>query len=413
MAKFKYVARDPSGNQVTKTVEADSKEALITSLRKESLVPLSVNPIGGGGGGLNINWAALFNPTPKPSVKTKDLVVFTRQFSTMISSGIPVLECLDILEDQAEAPGFKLAIGQCGEAVRGGSDLSDAMAAYPKVFERIYVNMIKAGEASGQLDVILDRLAGFMESAAKLKAQIKSAMTYPVISLVMILLITTGLLLFVIPQFKVIFTSMNINLPLPTVIVLWISDTMQNQAWYILLTITTIVVTFILIKRTKKGAYYFDWFMLKVPVFGDLNKKVCLARFARTFSTLIRSGVPILGALEIVATTAGNRVLEETIDNAKDSIRQGNQLCDPLKKSPIFPSMVVRMIEIGERAGALEQLLEKIAEFYDDEVEATVETLTSLIEPLMIGTMGIIVGGIVLAVFLPIFKMQEALRNGG
>lgn len=411
MAKFKYVARDPAGNRITKTVDAENKEDLISSLRKDSLIPLSVSQIGGGGG-FNINWQQLLNPTPKPTVKTKDLVVFTRQFATMISSGIPVLECLDILEDQAEQPGFKLCIGQVGESVRGGSDLSDAMSAYPKVFERIYINMIKAGEASGQLDVILGRLAGFMEAAAKLKAQIKSAMTYPVISLVMILLITTGLLMFVIPQFEVIFRSMNIDLPLPTKIVLFMSLVMNEYFLYLFGSIAAVITAFVMIKKTEKGAYAFDWLMLKLPVFGDLNKKVCLARFARTFSTLIRSGVPILGALEIVATTAGNRVLERTIDSAKDSIRQGNQLCDPLKNSPIFPSMVVRMIEIGERAGALEQLLEKIAEFYDDEVEATVETLTSLIEPLMIGVMGVIVGGIVLAVFLPIFKMQEALRTG-
>ncbi|MGH7144157.1 MAG: type II secretion system F family protein [Planctomycetota bacterium] len=411
MAKFKYVARDSAGKKVTNTVESTTKEDLITSLRKDSLVPLSVSEVGGGG--ININWQALLNPAPKPTVKTKDLVIFTRQFSTMVSSGIPVLECLDILEDQAEQPGFKLCVGQVAEAVRGGSDLSDAMSAYPKVFERIYVNMIKAGEASGQLDVILGRLAGFMEAAAKLRAQIKSAMTYPVISLVMILGITTGLLLFVIPQFKVIFTSMSITLPLPTLIVLWCSDMMRNYFLEMFGIAVAIVVAIVMIKKTPKGAYAYDWLMLKVPVFGDLNKKVCLARFARTFSTLIRSGVPILGALEIVATTAGNRVLETTIDRAKDSIRQGNQLCEPLKDNPIFPSMVVRMIEIGERAGALEQLLEKIAEFYDDEVESTVETLTSLIEPLMIGVMGVIVGGIVLAVFLPIFKMQAALRNGG
>jgi len=347
----------------------------------------------------------------KARVSGEELAIFTRQFSTMIGAGIPVLECLDILEEQAEDPGFKRVCGQIVEDVRSGSDLSQALGKHTRVFDRIYVNMIKAGEASGQLDTILKRLAEYMEATEQLKREIKGAMTYPVVSLVMILGITVFLLVFIIPKFQGIFEALKVDLPLPTQLVLALSAALTDY-WYNLIMIIIGLILFIKWwKATDTGGYTWDRMMLKAPVFGQLIQKIALSRFSKTFATLLRSGVPILGALEIVAQTAGNRVVEEAVNNARESIRQGENLAKPLADSPVFPPMVVRMIAIGEKSGALEQLLEKISEFYDQQVEAMVESLTSLIEPLMIGLMGFIVGGIVLSVFLPIFKIQEALRR--
>ncbi|MCW8130724.1 MAG: type II secretion system F family protein [Planctomycetota bacterium] len=346
----------------------------------------------------------------KPRIGGEGLAIFTRQFSTMIGAGIPVLECLDILEEQAEDPGFKTVCQTIIEDVRSGSDLSQAMGKHP-VFDRIYVNMIKAGEASGQLDTILKRLAEYMEATEQLKREIKGAMTYPVVSLVMILGITIFLLVFIIPKFQGIFEALRVDLPLPTIIVLGISSLITTYYLHTLMIIAGIVMLIKWWKSTDSGGYTWDRLMLKMPVFGELMQKIALSRFSKTFATLLRSGVPILGALEIVSATAGNRVVEEAVNNARESIRQGENLAKPLADSPVFPPMVVRMIAIGEKSGALEQLLEKISEFYDQQVEAMVESLTSLIEPLMIGVMGLIVGGIVLSVFLPIFKIQEALRR--
>ena len=351
-----------------------------------------------------------FGGPPKPRIGGEGMAIFTRQFSTMIGAGIPVLECLDILEEQAEDPGFKIVVQKIVEDVRGGSDLSQAIAKHP-VFDRIYVNMIKAGEASGQLDTILKRLAEYMEATEQLKREIKGAMTYPVVSMVMILGITVFLLVFIIPKFQAIFKSLRVDLPLPTVIVLGISEALTT---YWLNVIMVMVGTYLLLKwykSTDSGGFMWDRMLLKMPVFGVLMQKIALSRFAKTFATLLRSGVPILGALEIVSSTAGNRVVELAVNNARESIRQGENLAKPLADSPVFPPMVVRMIAIGEKSGALEQLLEKISEFYDQQVEAMVESLTSLIEPLMIGVMGFVVGGIVLSVFLPIFKIQDALRR--
>jgi type IV pilus assembly protein PilC len=418
MPKFKYVAKDASGKRVTQTVEGSSREEVLSNLKRDNMQVVSLAEEGAGapanaksgtalGGFLS---ALTAKSTPKARVKGETLVVFTRQFSTMIGAGIPVLECLTILQEQAEDPGFKIVLGKVVEDVRSGNDLSQALSRHPRCFERIYVNMIKAGEASGQLDTILQRLADYLENSEKLRREIKGAMTYPVISLVMIFGITIFLLIFIIPQFQGIFKTLKVELPLPTVIVLAISKIMTNYFLQFGIMVVGVVLIISWWKSTDAGGYVFDRVLLKLPIFGDLFKKVALSRFSRTFATLLRSGVPILGALEIVASTAGNRVVEEAVNNAREAIRQGESLAKPLGQSVVFPPMVVRMIAIGEKSGALEQLLEKIAEFYDQQVEATVEALTSLIEPVMIGVMGMVVGGIVLSVFLPIFKIQEALR---
>jgi len=341
---------------------------------------------------------------PAPRLKGDELGVFTRQMSTMIGAGIPLLEALEIMAEQQTDPGFRHVLSTIVASVREGNDLSSAMAAHPKVFEKIYVNMIKAGEASGAIDTILDRLAGYLESAAKLRGEIKSAMTYPIISLVMVLGITIFLMVVVVPQFEEIFKALGVPLPLPTQIVLDISQSMTGDSLYWVVGAIILYITFIILKKTPKGEFAWDTFLLKAPVFGPIVTKVCLARFSRTFSTLLNAGVPILAALDIVAKTCGNVVLEKAVEQAQNNVREGNDLSSPLEASKIFPLMVVRMISIGEKSGALESLLEKVADFYDAQVEAAVKSLTSLIEPIMIGIMGLLVGGVVMAIFLPIFE---------
>lgn len=360
------------------------------------------NLFGGGGG------------PPKASVKAEEMVIFTRQLATMISAGISLLESVEILAEQTENKGFQAVLVDVCERVRGGTDFSDALGQQSrKVFPEIYVNMVRAAEASGQLDIILDRLAGYQEASVALQREIKSAMTYPCISMVMITGILVGLMVFIIPKFADIFKSLGVELPLPTLVLLWISGFMVTK-WYMLIGgITIFVVAFILYKKTKMGTRHLDWISLKLPVFGPLFTKVGVARFSRTFATLLSSGVPILGALEIVSKTAGNVCVSSVIDSARENVREGNDLATPLGvKGSVFPPMVVRMIAIGEKSGSLELLLNKIADFYDDQVKATVKALTSLIEPIMIGVMGGAVGGIVLAIFMPIFKLQSQLAGG-
>ena len=413
MAEFRYDAKTPSGKKVSGTLTAQNESDAVGELRRQSLVVVSLTETGAkratAGGGVRLFSAG--RGAPRVKVKSQELVVFTRQLATMIAAGIPLLECLEILAEQSEDQGFRVVLTTVADDVRSGMDLSESMRKHSGCFERIYVNMIKAGEASGQLDEILVRLAEYQESSEKLKGEIKAAMTYPVVSLALIFLITIFLLVFIIPKFKDIFSSLNIELPFITRMLLGLSTAMKTY-WFIWVgAIVGLVTFFIWWKRTDAGEKIYDRFKLSMPVFGQLFRKVAISRFARTFATLIQSGVPILGALEIVASTAGNRVIEDAVLSAVDSVRQGETLGKPLADSRVFPPMVTRMISIGEKSGALESLLEKISEFYDQQVSAAVESLTSLIEPLMIAVMGTVVGGIVLAVFLPIFEIQKKVMN--
>lgn len=400
MAIFTYTAKDDSGKQFTETVTTKSREELMGILRRKGLQIVDLK-----------EKKSFFESSfeSKAKVKLDEMVVFTRQLSTMISAGIPLMEALEILQQQITNKGFAKALGDVVDRVRGGSDFSAALGQHTYIFPKIYVSMVKAGEASGQLDVILTRLAEYQESTAKLIREIKSAMTYPIISLALIFAITAFLLIGIIPQFEEIFLSLGIELPLPTEVLLAVSRFLVGW-WYLIL--AGMIGGFILLRmyaKTPGGAWQMDWLKLKAPVFGDLFQKVAISRFARTFSTLIKSGVPILGALEIVALTSGNKLVEQAIGEAMKNVKEGESLAEPLERFWVFPPMVTRMIAIGERAGALEALLEKVSEFYDQQVSATVETLTSLIEPIMIGVMGFVVGSIVLAVFMPIFKVQEQL----
>jgi type IV pilus assembly protein PilC len=406
MAVFAYTAKTADGKKVESVIRAADKGAAQAELKKKNL---TVNTIVEQKGGKKSS--SLFGP-PRPRVKTKDIAVMTRQLSTMISAGIPLLESLEILHEQASDPGFKNSLDKIIERVRAGSDFSTALSEHPKLFTKIYVNMIKAGEASGQLDVILQRLADYMESVEELKREIRAAMTYPVISLVLILTITVGLVVGIVPKFQTIFIQMEMKeLPLPTEILLKISDALREQYLIVGGVSIALVVAFMFYIRTKPGLRQWHWFLLHAPVFGPLFRKVAISRFSRTFATLIQSGVPMLGALDIVAATAGNVLVEEAVLKAKEAVSKGETLGDPLTATRVFPPMVTRMISIGEKTGALEKLLMKIAEFYDGEVRATVKALTSLIEPLLIATMGFIVGFIVLSIFLPIIKIQQTLSK--
>ncbi len=359
------------------------------------------------------NWNTLWGllGPPKPKVGTEDIAIFTRQLSTMISAGIPLMESLDVLAQQQQDKGFKLVLNQIVEDVRGGEDFSSALEKHPNLFTRIYVNMARAGEASGNLDTVLTRLAEYMESAEQLKREIKSAMTYPVISLFLIVAIAGALMIFIVPKFKTIFDSIGMDLPAITKATLAVSLFLKANIWKILGGAVVGGILFKMYISTDIGEYQWHWVLLHLPIFGPLFQKVSIARFAQTYATLIRSGVPILGALEITAETAGNRIISDAIHDSREEVRQGEHLGPPLEETGVFPIMVTKMISIGEQSGALEQLLEKIAEFYNQQVEATVNQLTDLIEPILISLMGLIVGGIVLAIFMPILNIQSAVQQ--
>jgi len=413
MPSFKYSARDGNGRTVSGIVSAKSQADAIADLRRRNLIVLDVRQSaskskdakgqrGGFGGLIKV----------RPGVNKEQLVLFTRQLSTMISAGVPLLESLEVLHEQADTPQFRCLLDSVIDGVRAGSDLSTALEKHDKLFPTIYVSMVRAGEVSGQLDDILVRLAEYLEASAKLKRDIKAAMTYPVISLVLVLGITGFLMIGIVPKFKEIFDSLDVELPGLTQAVLGVSLALKNHLGLVALGCVGVFGMFLVWKRSTRGKRTWDWIVLHVPVFGPLFQKVALSRFSRTFATLIKSGVPILGALEIVSETAGNQIISEVVDAAKDNVRQGHTLAEPLMESKVFPPMVTRMVQIGEKSGSLEQLLEKISDFYDDQVNAAVKTLTSMIEPIMIGIMGFLVGGIVLAVFLPIFELQKQLGAG-
>jgi type IV pilus assembly protein PilC len=329
----------------------------------------------------------------------------------MVGAGLALLEAIDVLGQQAETPGLRNTCEKLASELRGGSDLSSAMEACPKAFSPLYVSMVRAGEASGQMDIILERLADYQEASQALQREIKSAMTYPVISLVLVLGITAFLMLGVVPTFRQVFDGLGSELPALTAFVL---DTSAFMKTYWLPLLGVMVGGFFglgLFLKTETGGTLFDRFALSAPVFGPLVRKIALARFSRTFATLIRSGVPIMGTLDIVADTSGNRIVAGAVRASKESVRNGQLLSEPLGQSKVFPPMVVRMIAIGERTGALEALLEKIAEFYDSQVKAAIKSLTSLIEPLLISFMGLIVGSVVLSVFLPILDVVGKLSG--
>jgi type IV pilus assembly protein PilC len=407
VASFKYAAKKTTGQTVEGTISADDKNSAVAELRRQNLVVLTVEPqtakvAAKRSGGL-------FGRGPKAT--STELVLFTRQLATMVGAGLALLESIEVLGAQAETPGLKACCAKITAELRSGADLSSAMETCPRAFNPLYVSMVRAGEASGQMDIILERLADYLESSQALKREIKSAMTYPVISLVLVIGITAFLMLGVVPTFRQVFESLDSKLPALTAFVLDTSAWLKSY-WYVVVgSAVGACFGFVAFKKTPFGELACHHMYLRAPVFGPLVRKIALARFSRTFATLIRSGVPIMATLDIVADTSGNRVVSNAVNLSKESVRNGQLLSEPLANTKVFPPMVVRMIAIGEKTGALEALLEKIAEFYDGQVKAAIKSLTSLIEPLLITFMGVIVGGVVLSVFLPILDVVGKLSG--
>ncbi len=401
MATFIYKGKTPTGHMKSGEIQAGNLAQATAALRRQSIVLVSVSEKKGLFATLN----SINIPGLGKKITTKDLAIFSRQFATMIDAGLPLVQCLEILSSQHDNPEFKKILREVKASVEGGSTFADALGKHPKVFDSLFVNLVNAGEVGGILDTILNRLAIFLEKNEQLKGKIKSALTYPVVVIIIACIVVTGLLVFVVPIFDNMFADFGQALPAPTQVVVGLSNFLKNY-WYIL--IGAIVGTGVFIKfsyRTEKGRMTIDRLLLRAPVFGDLLRKTATARFTRTLGTMITSGVPILESLDIVSKTAGNALVESTIIGAKQSLSQGKTLADPLMESKVFPGMVTQMIAVGESTGALDAMLGKIADFYEQEVDVAVEALTSLIEPLLMAFLGIVVGGLVIALYLPIFQI--------
>ncbi len=402
MNSYQYTAKDIKGQTVTGILQAASEAEVADILHKKELVVVSIE----------ISKAGTVEPKRGgKKVKLDDLVIFSRQLATMIGAGIPLVHALGILAEQIENGNLRGIIGNVRSDIEAGISFSDAMAKHPAVFSDLFVNMAKAGEASGMLNEILDRLATFMEKQAALNRKISSSLVYPAVVVSMAFIITALLLLKVVPTFKGIFESLGGTLPMPTQVLIFASDLLRK---YFLYTVVALGIALYLFRnyiKTEKGRYRFDQQMLKLPVFGPLLGKLAVAKFSRTFSTLVKSGVTVLSALEIVSKTSGNKVVEEAVVNCSKSVRNGEPISKPLAKSGVFPPMVTRMINVGEQTGQLEKMLSKIADFYDDQVDAAAAALTSMIEPLVIAFLGVVIGGIVIALFLPIFKISQLMSH--
>ena len=400
MPTFKYTAKEITGKTVSGILEYSDKALLIDALRKKGLVIISIEETAK-------RRAMSFGG----SVKLEEIVIFSRQLATMVDSGIPLVHALDILCEQIEKPVFRNIMAKIKDDIETGSSLSDAFARHPAVFSTLYVNMVKAGESSGALDDILDRLAAYLEKSNMLQRKVKASLVYPAVVVTMAMLITLVMLIKVIPTFKGIFEMLGGTLPLPTRILILVSDTIREMFLYVAAALAVAVFALKKYMKTAQGKENFDKMLLAIPVLGPLFRKVAVAKFTRTFATLVKSGVPILVSLEIVGKTAGNTVIEKAVESVRNSIKEGENIADPLAKSGVFPPMVVRMIKVGEQTGELEKMLTKIADFYEDQVDAAVSGLTSLIEPLIIAFLGIVIGGIVIAMFLPVFKLTEIIAH--
>jgi len=400
---FKYIAKDKDGKTVNGIMDSANSVALVDALRQKELTIISIEEA------REKSKASMSIGGDKASAD--DLVIFSRQLATMVDAGIPLVGALDALQDQMEKEGFKNIVRKVRDQVEGGLSLSEALSKQPNVFSPFFINMVRAGESSGDLDEILDRVAIYMEKTIALIRKVKSSLIYPAVVIFMAIAITTFLIIFVVPTFKSIFATIGVELPLPTQILIAISDIMRK--WILLVIITLAVFIFALSRviKTERGALAWDRMMLKLPVLGVLLRKVAVARFARTLSTLQKSGVSILTALEIVGKTSGNKVIEMAVIQTKLSIKEGESIAQPLAASKVFPPMVTRMISVGEQTGKLEEMLSKIADFYESEVDAAVSGLTSLIEPLIIAFLGIVVGGIVISMFLPIVKLIQVVAK--
>jgi type IV pilus assembly protein PilC len=402
MAIFSFKGQNRKGELISGERVADSRQSLALALRREQILMLDAREKKSGTGS---KWEFGGNPTPK------DLAVFTRQFSVMIDSGVPLVQCLQILAETQENKKFKAAIKGVTNEVESGNNLAQSMKTYPKVFDNLYTNMVAAGETGGILDTIFQRLSVYIEKAVKLKRAVQSALVYPCAVVIIAGAVITLILWKVVPAFTELFESMNVDLPLPTRIVIGASRFVGSYGILGIIGIGLLLFGFKTYYSTPKGRYTVDKNLLRAPIFGPLLRKIAVARFTRTMATLIASGVPILDCLEITASTAGNAVVEEAIMSVKKAIEEGRTIVEPLKASGVFPNMVVSMVGVGEQAGALETMLTKIADFYEEEVDAAVGDLMTAMEPAMIVVLGVIVGGIVISMYLPIFTLVGQLSK--
>ncbi len=402
MPAFRYVVKDKVGKTHSGTLEVESRNVLIERLWKQEFVVLSIEEKPQGKAVLRVG---------QPRVRSDQLVIFSRQLATMVDSGIPITPALDVLADQMEDKNFRTTLKKIRDDIEAGASLSESLGRHPRIFSNFFVNMVRAGELSGRLDEILDRVASYIEKVSVLTGKVRASLFYPAFVTVLSLCITTFLIVVIVPKFKEIFHSLGGELPLPTRILLGISEFMGR---YLAIEAVALILFGVLCKLyvgTPGGRLWFDRTVLRLPIIGKLLRKVFVARFSRTLATLVKSGVPILSALEIVAKTAGNKVVERAVMSARTSIKEGENIADPLAHSKVFPTMVTRMIAVGERTGELEKMLTKIADFYESEVDVAITALTSLIEPMVIAVLGLVIGAIVIALFLPIFKISTLVAK--
>ena len=402
MPVFTFSGTNASGEKVSGERASENKQMLKAQLAKERITANSIKEKG----------KEFALPTfGSGKVPTKDIAIFFRQFSVMIDAGLPLVQCLEILGANQENPAFQKALTQIRQTVEGGATLSAAMKGFPKIFDDLTVNMIEAGETGGILDIILTRISTYVEKAVKLRSAVKSALIYPVSVISIAVLIVGALLKFVVPIFINLFASLQVDLPLPTRIVMGLSDFVNHFWWVIAGLIAAFVFAVKQIRKHPRGKFMWDKMMLHLPVFGMVLRKIAVARFTRTLGTLITSGVPILEGLAITARTSGNAVLEEALMKVRKAIEEGRTIVDPLKESGVFPNMVTQMIGVGEATGAMDAMLQKIADFYEDEVDAATKDMLTLLEPIMIAFLGIAVGGIVISLYMPLFAMIGKLAG--
>lgn len=399
---FQWSGKTPQGTIESGEITAATKEEVSTQLRRRSITPTAIAPKG-----KKSFWSLKLGAG---KVTDKDIVVFTRQFSTMIDAGLPLVQALDILSGQVENKTLAKVLVTIKTDVEGGSTYADALRKHPRVFSDLYANMVAAGESGGILDTILNRLAGYIEKAMKLKKKVKGALVYPTTVSVVAVAVVVVIMVFVVPTFAKMFTQLGGTLPLPTKIVMGISNFLKSFGIFILIILIALAIAFVNFRRSRKGRKVTDAGFLKLPIFGELLKKVAVAKFTRTMGTLTSSGVPILEGLEITAKTAGNRVIEDAVMEVRSAVSEGKTLAEPLMKLKVFPPMVTHMIAVGETTGALDSMMTKIADFYDDEVDNTVNNLTALMEPVLMIFLGGTVGFIIVAMYLPIFKLITLIK---
>jgi len=404
MPDYQYVARDTAGKMITGSTHAANQSAVVKFLREQGLTPTSIQM---GGAAARNRYAKGKRGSPK----LEDAVILSRQMATMIRAGLPLIEVLDILAEQSEKASMKKIMREIEKDVESGSSLTEAIQKHEKVFDNFFASMVKAGEASGMLDSILDQVATYLEKILSIRRKVKMAVMYPATVSIVATGITIFLLVKVVPVFEEIFSDLGSALPLPTRITLFLSGALQDHLWKIIVAVIILVLAIRQWGKTKSGRYRIDYLKLKIPIFGPIFMKVAIAKFTRTLGTLIKAGVNILYALEITAKTSGNSVIEEAVLKTRTSIQGGESITRPLIESGCFPPMVTRMIDVGERTGALESMLTKIADFYEDQVDAAVSGLTSIIEPLLIVVLGVIIGFLVISMFMPMFKMVEVLSK--